>query len=68
MPCCHHAVAGEIIQLALNNNTHTLMSSKDTKEIIQGRKCRKDRQYNDQKIWDKGTNNYLQNTTHKTND
>ena len=65
MPYCHHDVAEEIIQLALNNNTHTLMSRKDTKEVIQGRKCRKDRQYNAQKIWDKEINKYLQNTTHE---
>jgi len=68
VPCCHHDVAEEIIQLALNNTTHTLMSSKDTKEVIKGRKSKKDRQYNGQKKWHKRTNNYLQNTTQKTND
>ena len=43
------------------------MSSKDTKEEIKGRKS-KDRQYNGQKKWHKGTNNYLQSTTQKTKD
>ena len=38
---------------------------KDTKGIIRSRKL-KDRQYNDKKKQGKGTNNDLQNITHKT--
>ena len=39
----------------------------DSKGVIRIRKS-KDRQHNDQNEKDKGTNNYLQNTTQKTED
>ena len=40
----------------------------DTKEVIQSRKLKNDRQYNGQKKKDKMTNNDIQNTTQKTKD
>ena len=39
-----------------------------TKGVIRIRKSNKDRQHNDQKKTDKGTNNDLQNIAHKTKD
>ena len=67
MHCSHHDVAENNAQLALNNN-HTIMSSKNTKEKIKGRKSKKDIQYNGQKKRHKGTNNYLHSTTQRTKD
>jgi len=40
----------------------------DTKEVTRNRKLKKDRQHNGQKKKYKGTNNDLQNITHKTKD
>ena len=40
----------------------------DTKVVIRIRKSKKDRQHNGQKKKDKGTNNDLHNSTHKTKD
>ena len=40
----------------------------DTKWVIRIRKSKKDRQHNGQKKKDKGTNNDLQNITHKSKD
>jgi len=40
----------------------------DTKELIRSLKSKKDRQYNDYKKREKGTNNDLQNTTQITKD
>ena len=40
----------------------------DTKWLIRSRQSKKDRQHNGQKKNDKGTNNYVQNITHKSKD
>ena len=45
-----------------------LKAFEDTKEVVRIRKLKRDRQHNDQKKKDKGTNNDLQNITHKTKD